>query len=258
MPTFQFEPAKGEAVEVSNYPSQQDPDGPAATPEEIERFVTKRASQDMAQRARYKDAVEGDVSPANLDAEVELAKVQQKLFRREFANSLEEQQLINQAEALAAKLVGGEGGPGVQQTELPLEETIEESAAEIAKDPEVQKDLQYASEVMSEELVSEFNEVIGGQDELARAAALDVVKNLRQSPQHFVSREESTGISADTEAMIASKYGEELAHAVSVLGNGVAQGVISPTQAIKTASGDPALQRALFSLAQQGVIRIAL
>ena len=73
-----------------------------------------------------------------------------------------------------------------------------------------------------------------------------------------MSREESTGISADTEAMIASQYGEETAHAISVLGNGVAQGVISPSQAIKTASSDPALQRALFSLAQQGVIRIAL
>ena len=34
---------------------------------------------------------------------------------------------------------------------------------------------------MGEELITEFNEVIGGQDELARAAALDVVKNLRQT-----------------------------------------------------------------------------
>ena len=178
MPTFQYDPAKGEAVEVSNYPSQQD-EGPAVAPEEIERFVTKRAAQDMAQRARYKDAVEGDVAPANLDAEIELARVQQKLFRGEFANSLEEQALINQAEALASKLVGGEGAPEVQQTELLLEETIEDSAAEIAKNPEVQKDLQYASEVMGEELIGEFNEVISGQDELARAAALDVVKNLR-------------------------------------------------------------------------------
>ena len=159
---------------------------------------------------------------------------------------------------MASKLVGGEGGPEVQQTELPLEESIEDSAAEIAKDPEVQKDLQYASEVMSEELVTELNDVLTGDDELARAATLDVVKNLRQSPQHFVSREESTGISADTEQLIASQYGEETAHAISVLGNGVAQGVISPSQAIKTASSDPALQRALFNLAREGVIRIAL
>ena len=57
MPTFQYDPAKGEAVEVSNYPSQQD-EGPAVAPEEIERFVIKRAAQDMAQRARYKDAVD--------------------------------------------------------------------------------------------------------------------------------------------------------------------------------------------------------
>ena len=71
-----------------------------------------------------------------------------------------------------------------------------------------------------------------------------------------MSRDESTGISADTEQMIASQYGEETAHAISVLGNGFAQGGISPTQAIKTASGDPALQRAQFSLAQKGLTLI--
>ena len=96
----------------------------------------------MAQRARYRDAVESDVAQANLNAEIQLAQVQQKLFRGDFANSLEEQAPIQQAEALASKLVGGEGKLEVRQTEFPLEETIEDSAVEIAEDPEVQKDLQ--------------------------------------------------------------------------------------------------------------------
>ena len=47
MPTCQFDLAKVEAVEVSNYSSQQD-EGPAVAPEELERFATKRAAQDMA------------------------------------------------------------------------------------------------------------------------------------------------------------------------------------------------------------------
>lgn len=256
MPTFQFDPATGQGVQIDGIQEQQAPEGPAATPEEIERFVTKRAAQDMANRARYQDITQGEVSAADLDTEVLLAQVQQKLYRNEFANSLEQQALINQAEELAAKLVGG-SAPSNEATDEPVE-TIDDSAAEIAQNERVQKDLAYAGEVMSEELVTEFNEVIGGDDELSRAAALDTLKHLRQTPQHFVSREDSTGISADTERMIASEYGDEIAHAISILGNAVAQGVISPTQAIKTASSDPSLQRALFNLASKNVIKIAL
>ena len=81
---------------------------------------------------------------------------------------------------------------------------------------------------------------------------------MRESPQSFVAKEHSTGIDDFTRTSIAEMVGEELANDIQTLGNAVAQGVISPSQAIITASKDPSLQQALISCARQGLIKIAL
>ena len=101
----------------------------------------------------------------------------------------------------------------------------------------------------SEDLAPAFQSMIDSDDEQVRVGALRTIAHLRQSPQSFVSAKESTGVSEDAERMIASSYGETMAHAISVLGNGVASGAITSKQAIQTASKDPKMLNVLYQLA---------
>ena len=253
MPEYQFDPSTGTSSEVSRGGEEVKP--PAIGIEEINRARVRNTAKGLADRQNHSSAA-GDTADVNV--EIQLQQTQQKIMRGDFNGPLEQQQLIQQAEGLAAQLVGAAEAPRL------LENGDEERAPEnfdeeyLNNHPEVQADLQYASEVMSESLVGEFNTMISGSDELTKVGALDTIKHLRQNPQAFSSASDSTGVDEYTEKQIAAQYGEELAHAISVLGNGVASGVITTSQAIRTASSDPDLKNALFALAQQGIIRIAL
>ena len=253
MAEYQFDPATGSANEVS-HGSNESTDTPTSI-EEINRHRVKQTAIGLTNRGNNTSTA-GDTG--NVELEIQLQQSQQKLMRGEFNGPLEEQQLIQQTEFLAAQLVGVEDAPRLLDDGDDTTEPENFDEEYINSNPEVKADLQYASEVMSEELVGSFNNLISDGDELTKVAALDTLKTLRKNPQAFASASESTGIDSYTEQQIAGQYGDDLAHAISVLGNGVAQGVISSTQAIKTASQDPDLMRALYSLSQQGVIKIAL
>lgn len=249
--SYTYDPKVGSAVPTSQLQDSIEEPTPV---EELNRYRVDKTADGLANRGNHTSSV-GD--QGNVDLEIQLQQTQQKLSRREFSNVLEEQQLIQQAESLAAQLIGADGVPQFfsDEPEQPKEDFEEEY---LNNNPEVEADLKYASEVMSEGLVNEMNTLISEGDELTKVATLDTLKNLRQNPDSFMSASESPGIDAYTEQQIASQYGPDMAHAISVLGNGVARGVITTSQAIETAGKDPDLQRALFSLAQQGVIRIAL
>ena len=250
--SYTYDPKVGSAVPTSQLQESIEEPTPV---EELNRYRVDKTADGLANRGNHTSSV-GD--QGNVDLEIQLQQTQQKLSRREFSNVLEEQQLIQQAESLAAQLIGADGVPqffNLDEPEQPKEDFEEEY---LNNNPEVEADLKYASEVMSEGLVNQMNTLISEGDELTKVATLDTLKNLRQNPDSFMSASESTGIDAYTEQQIASQYGPDMAHAISVLGNGVARGVITTSQAIETAGKDPDLQRALFSLASQGVIRIAL
>ena len=250
--SYTYDPKVGSAVPTSQLQESIEEPTPV---EELNRYRVDKTADGLANRGNHTSSV-GD--QGNVDLEIQLQQTQQKLSRREFSNVLEEQQLIQQAESLAAQLIGADAVPQFFNLDEPEQHQENFEEEYLNNNPEVEADLKYASEVMSEGLVNEMNTLISEGDELTKVATLDTLKNLRQSPDSFMSASESTGIDAYTEQQIASQYGPDMAHAISVLGNGVARGVITTSQAIQTAGKDPDLQRALFSLASQGVIRIAL
>lgn len=256
MSEFVYDPALGGAVEVTrgiNNPNQdqQDvlPEGPSV--EELDRHRLTQTVKGLSQRSNHTHTF-GE-SDANLETEIALQQAQQRLYRQEFSSPLEEQALIQQCETLAASLTNS--APTNQQNQQVSEDFDQEYRN---ANPEVEADLAYAAEVLGPSLIEDLNTNLDSDDELERVAALDVVKHLRQSPQAFVSHQESTGISQDVEASIAAEFGAETAHNIAILGNSIAQGLIKPSDAIRTASQDPALLRALMSGAQKGLFRIAL
>lgn len=254
MPTYQFDPSIGEAVEVTNGGQQQEINPDSPTQQEVSRYRLDQTAQALADRNSHTATLGNAVGPESQQLEIQLQQVQQQLYRGSL-NPLEEQQLIRQAEAIASQLAGV---TAPYRTEPTTEEPENFDEAYRNSHPGVTEDLAFAAEIMGEELAGEFNTLISSEDELTKVAALETLHNLRESPQSFVSKEESTGINEFTQSEIASQFGEDMANDIATLGNAVAQGVISPSQAIATAAKDPALQQALFTLAQQGTIRIAL
>ena len=254
MPEFMFDPAAGEAVEVSRGGQQElQPEGP--TPAELTRYRLSESAQGLASRQNNKHALGEATDLSEQELEISLQQLQQKLYRGGL-NPLEEQQCIQQAEYLAAELAGGTAPKSAEPT--PNEEPEDFNQAYKNANPGVDQDLAFAAEVMGTELATEFNSLISSDDELTRVAALDTLHNLRESPQSFISKEHSTGVDEFTRSSIAEQVGEELAKDIQTLGNAVAQGVISPSQAIATAAKDPSLQQALISCARAGLIKIAL
>ncbi|MDC0277456.1 hypothetical protein OAK87_00610 [bacterium] len=234
-------------------PTNEGPEGP--TIEEIENHQRDTAARGLAQRHREQDEQQDD---SNLGLQIELNRVQQKLYRNEYSNSIEELALIQEAEKIAAQIVGatstqeGAVAPSNQQTRAEWEQEY------LNANPEVQEDLAYAAGTMGAALVEDLNSNLDSEDELERTTALDVVKNLRKTPEYFASRQDSNGISPDVEASIAAEFGDEVASQISILGNSLAQGLIKPSEAIRTASGNVNLLRALTEGARKGLFRIAL
>ena len=73
MPTWQFDPATGDAYQVSNgEQSLEDPSAP--TQAEVEEFHIKQSAQDYARRKTIESAPQ--INTDNLEAELKLAEVQ--------------------------------------------------------------------------------------------------------------------------------------------------------------------------------------
>lgn len=135
----------------------------------------------------------------------------------------------------------------MKQTEPTSLETKEEWVQSYRNSPPgIDAALANAAEVMGDDLGPAFNELLESESEEVRVGALRTVEHLHKNPQSFVAAADSEGVSEDTERMIASQYGEETAHAISVLGNGVASGTITSKQAIATASKNPVLLNVLY------------
>ncbi len=251
---FQYDPAVGHAVEITRGGQQELQPDEGPTPAELTRHRLSESAQGLANRQHNSQALGDEDGPLELSLAIDLQKLQQQLYRGGL-NPLEEQQLIRQAEAIAGQLAVGGGPFNNQDIETEPEDF---NQAYRNSNPGVDQDLAFAAEIMGEELAGEFNSLISSDDELTKVAALDTLHNLRESPESFIAKEQSTGIDEFTRSSIAEQVGEELANDIQTLGNAVAGGVISPAQAIATAAKDPSLQQALFSLAQQGIIKIAL
>lgn len=101
MPTWQFDPATGDAYQVSNGGQPlEDPSAP--TQAEVEEFHIQQSAQDYARRKSIEATPQ--INTDNPNAELKLAEVQQRLFSEDL-NPLQRLQLEALSEKLAASLV---------------------------------------------------------------------------------------------------------------------------------------------------------
>ncbi len=98
MAEYQYDPSTGSASEVTRG-GQESTDTPTPI-EEINRHRVRQTAKALTDRPNHTGHV-GDTG--DIDTEIQLQQTQQKLSRREFSNVLEEQQLIQRAESLAAR-----------------------------------------------------------------------------------------------------------------------------------------------------------
>ena len=256
---IQYDPSTGSANIVQRGSNNQ-PDPELPTLEEVNQRQLNTAAKGLGQRAaRAHQSSAGDTD--KLQAESTLLELQRELSRE--SDPLKQRILLAKCESLAGGLVGDPAEPMTVQEnidEVPTSTDDKDEWFAQYKDsnPGIDEALEYAGSVMGEELAPAINNLIESDDEEVRVGALRTVEHLHKNPQNFISAEESDGISEQLEAEIASEYGESLAHAVSVLGNGVASGTISSQEALRTASKDPVLLNTLYQLASSGRIRIAL
>ena len=249
-----WDPSTNSASEVTRGQNNVDPELPSL--EEINQRQLNTAAKGLGQRAaRAHQSSAGETD--NLQAESTLLELQRELSNE--TDPLKQQIILSKCEALASGLVGGKPEP-LKAPGEPSQEEAKDEWFEQYKDtnPGIEDALNYASTVMGNDLIEPLNDLISSDDEEVRVGALRTVEHLHKNPQNFISAEESDGISEQLEAEIASEYGESLAHAVSVLGNGVASQTISSQDALRVASKDPNLLNVLYQLASSGRIRIAL
>ena len=253
--SYQWDPSINDAREVGSISQQQQDTTDAPSQEELTRHRVQQTAEGLADRSRH-TATPGDTQ--DLANEASLYQLQKELsVAHETGNHLRAMELEDKVTAMASALVGDVFPATRQEEEVAYSEDFAEEYKN--QNPDLDLDLAYAGEVMGSDLAESINEVItDNSDQLSQVAALEMVKQLRADPSHFISREESTGVSELLEAEIASEFGTDLAHAVSVLGNSVARNVITPQQAIRTAAQDPDLQNCIRSLVASGRLRIAL
>ena len=256
MPEFQYDPSTGSAHAVSRSGTQAGEQPNTPTIEEVEQRQLSTAVRGLSSRARNDHGgYVGDTT--DLVAEQMLVELQAQLSQE--TNPLKIEQMQAECEALAAGLIGATPAP-LEQQDAPTPQEAKDEWFQDYKNhnPEIEDALQYASEVMGNDLAGDINDLIDSDDEEVRVNALRTVEQLHKNPEQFVSRQESAGISGQLVNEIAEEYGAELANQVSVLGNGVARGVISSSEAIATAAKSPQLMQTLMTLAAQGRIQIAL
>ena len=252
MPTYQFDPATGDAYQVSNGGQPlEDPSAP--TQAEIEEFHIQHSAQDYARRKSVEAAPQ--INTDNLDAELKLAEVQQKLFAGDL-NPIERLQLEALSEKLAASLVGAPAPKAVTADEDDFQ-SADEYKQDLAQDPAVQSALANAAEALSPEVSEEINNVLDEADELETQNAVSALQQIQQNPD-WVNRGEVTPFANQTKDAIHELVGVEMADQINTINLAVSNGVVSKARAARIVMSNPALLTAMLQCSQAGLIQLGL
>lgn len=252
MPTWQFDPATGDAYQVTNGGQPlEDPSAP--TQAEVEEFHIQQSAQDYARRKSIEATPQ--INTGNLDAELKLAEVQQRLFS-ENLNPIERLQLESLSEKLAASLVGAPAPKAETADEVDFQ-SADDYKTDLAQDPAVQAALQSASENLSEEVNEAINEVLEEADELETQNAVSALQQIQQNPD-WVNRGEVEPFANHTKDAIHELVGAEMADQINTINLAVSTGTVSRARAARTVMSNPALMTAMLQCTQAGLIQLGL
>ena len=195
-------------------------------------------------------------SPELAAKEVELQELQKQLYHA--TNPSEIQALQAAAEKLAAELVTG------RRSEVGAEEArTREERADI--DEEIRQTLgEYwdkavanIQESLSNEEIETFNdEILSNPNDYIRKAGADALKVVAENPDSITT--ERQAIDANQYSDLQERYGHSVANSINILSQAVARGVVSSTDAFKTASRDPAVMSALMQEALSGRMKMMM
>ena len=253
MLTWQFDPATGDAYQVSNGgQSLEDPSAP--TQAEVEEFHIKQSAQDYARRKTIESAPQ--INTDNLEAELKLADVQQKLFAGGLT-PIEQIQLERLADQLAASLVGAPA-PAAQAAEEDNFQSVEDYQNELAGDPSVQAALENAGEVFSEEVNLSINEALSEADELQTQSGIGALQQLQANPDWVNTTDEVGAFTSYETNQITELVGAELGDKITTINAALASGAVDKGRAMRTVMADPALLTAMLQCSQAGIFKLAL
>ena len=255
MPEFMFDPSTGESVEITrglgvsapiaNEPSLQE------LSDQRQESLFKQTARELTQR-QNNNADLGESDPAG---EIELLEIQNKIATGQFSSPIEEQMLIQQAEALAARLVGGVSDEAPTRTPSNTQQpdglTDGQKYAEerAAVDDELNEALVTASTILEAEQIERVNDLLGDSDPEVVALAADTITQVTPSMVAASDAVGSAELAPVTHSFISQLAGDEVADDVATLTAAVATGQVSKAQALKTAMHSRPLMEAMLAAA---------
>lgn len=251
MPEYQFDPSTGQSVEVTrSLGSQPTEDVPSA--QDFADIHSARSFENTARHLTQRQNNTADLGESDPAGEIQLLEIQNKIANGQFSSPIEEQMLIQQAEALASKLVGG----------ISKEETTKASSNQpdgltdgqkyaeerAAIDDELNEALVNASNILETEQIERVNDLLGDSDPEVVSLAADTIT---QVTPNMVAASDAVGGEMDdsTYSFISDIAGEEIANDAAVLTAAVASGQVSRADAIRTAMHSRPLMEALIAAA---------
>ena len=207
-----------------------------------------------AQHLAAKHSQKVDNDHVNLDVEVQLQQLQQKLYRGEYNGPLEEQQLINQTEALAAQLTGASAPTESQEPDVDLKTDL---VNELVNDPKTQETLQFAADNFDSEVSEAINEGLESASAISTQTAIGALSQIRKNPD-VIGHGDVDAINELALNEIANNHGNEVADAIGILNANLVAGNITKGEAMRTAMKDSRVLNALIDASNQGLIKLAL
>ena len=251
-PEYFYNPATGESEQVvRGLDSQPIEDGPTA--QELADIHSARSFENTARHLTQRQNNTADLGESDPAGEIQLLEIQNKIANGQFSSPIEEQMLIQQAEALASKLVGGvNNDPAPTRTSSNQQDGLTDgqryAEERAAVDDELNEALVNASNVLETEQIERVNDLLGDSDPEVVALAADVVT---QVTPNMIASPDATGGAIDdrTYSFIADISSEEIANDAAVLTAAVASGQVSRADAIRTAMHSRPLMEALIAAA---------
>ena len=259
--SFTFDPSVGEAVPTSQIAASSEERSAQEISDANQKQIFSETAQYLSSKQNNSTEYMTGADEDQMDVELELAQVQQKLHRADDLglSHMEKLQLESLANTLASHLVGA-GAPSNASKEPSDEPPLsdEEVNEEITnRFPGIQETLQFAADNLPVETATEWNQQLSSADPEDRLLAARALTSFQNDRDHFTTADD--GYSAFTATQvnnIVDLVGAQHADAITTINAALVAGTATAPQVMQMVSKDPGLVRALHQCASEGVIKI--
>ena len=271
MPEVQYNGDSGEATLTRGFngaiPKQQQTEDTSRisnSNEELENHRIDVAAKGLAERQRKEDFI-GGISDEDYDAghfsasladlELQLRDAQQKQSRA--VSPVEKAKYAAEAERIATELVTGNAAEPQASKKAPEEGSVRQELEGSGID--VQAALENAGDVLSDDSLTSFNNLLASKDRGEQTVAAQMLHNLRSTPEQFNTNiENHQAIDDALAADIANEFGADVAKDLQVLSLSVKNGVCTPAEAIRLNMNNSKLAKATKTLMKRGTIKLTV